>query len=54
MLADAGKTERKIAAVTGHKSIAEVQRYTRSANGKRLAAEAMAGEVSDKKSTKTV
>jgi hypothetical protein len=54
MLADAGKTEHPNRGRHGSQSIAEVQRYTRSANRKRLAAEAMASEVEDKKSTKTV
>lgn len=35
-LADAGCTEHEIMSVTGHKSLAEVQRYTKAANQKRL------------------
>jgi integrase len=41
-LAEAGCTEHEIAAITGHASLAEVQRYTRSADQKRLAIAAMA------------
>jgi integrase len=40
--AEAGCTEHEIAAITGHASLAEVQRYTRSADQKRLAIAAMA------------
>ena len=40
-LADNGATAHQIAAVTGHKTLSEVQRYTRAAEQKRLAAEAM-------------
>lgn len=36
-LADAGKTPHEIMAVTGHRSLSEVQRYTRGANKRRLA-----------------
>jgi len=42
MFADAGCTAFEIAAWSGHKSLAEVERYTRSANQKRLADQAMA------------
>ena len=41
-LADAGCTTHEIAAITGHKSLSEVQRYTESADRKRLAASAIA------------
>ena len=41
-LAEAGCTEHEIAAITGHASLTEVQRYTKGANQKRLAASAMA------------
>jgi integrase len=41
-LAEIGCTEHQIAAVTGHASIAEVQRYTKAADRERLAREAMA------------
>ena len=40
-LAEAGKTEKQIAAVSGHKSLAEVQRYTAAADQRRLARDAM-------------
>jgi integrase len=40
-LADAGCTEHEIMSVTGHKSLAEVQRYTRAADQKRLASAAI-------------
>jgi integrase len=40
-LAEAGCTEHEIAAITGHASLAEVQRYTKGANQKRLAEAAM-------------
>jgi integrase len=41
-LAEAGCTEREIAAITGHASLREVQRYTRAADQTRLALSAMA------------
>ena len=40
-LADVGCTEHEIMSITGHTSLAEVQRYTRAANQKRLARSAM-------------
>lgn len=40
-LAEAGATEKEIAAVTGHKTLAEVQRYTAAADQERLAREAI-------------
>jgi integrase len=40
-LADAGCTVHQIAAITGHRSLGEVQRYTRAADQKRNAEEAM-------------
>jgi integrase len=40
-LAELGCTEHEIASITGHASIAEVQRYTKAANRKRLAGSAM-------------
>jgi integrase len=40
-LAELGCTEHQIAAVTGHASLAEVQRYTKAANRERLAREAI-------------
>lgn len=36
-LADAGATAHEIASITGHKTLAEVQRYTAAANRKTLA-----------------
>jgi integrase len=41
-LAEAGCTEHEIAAITGHASLREVQRYTRAVDQKRLAVAAMA------------
>jgi len=41
-LAEAGCTEHEISAITGHASLQEVQRYTKSADQKRLAVSAMA------------
>jgi integrase len=41
-LAEAGCTAHEIAAITGHASLKEVQRYTKAADQKRLAAAAMA------------
>jgi integrase len=41
-LAEAGCTEKQIAAVTGHTTLKEVARYTRAANQERLAADAVA------------
>jgi integrase len=41
-LADNGATDREIMAVTGHRTAKEVDRYTRSANQKRLAASGLA------------
>jgi integrase len=40
-MAEAGKTEKQIAAVSGHKSLREVQRYTEAADQRRLARDAM-------------
>jgi integrase len=42
-LADAGMTTHQIASISGHKSLAEVERYTRAANQKRLAKQAIEG-----------
>lgn len=41
-LAEAGCSTHQIASITGHSSLAEVQRYTRAVDQKRVAAEAMA------------
>jgi integrase len=40
-LAEAGATSHEIAAVTGHQSLEEIERYTRTAERKRLADQAM-------------
>jgi integrase len=40
-LAEDGKTEKQIAAVSGHKTLREVQRYTEAADQRRLAKDAM-------------
>ena len=41
-LAEIGCSANQIAAITGHASISEVQRYTKAADRKRMAREAMA------------
>jgi len=41
LLAEAGCTTHEIMAITGHKTLAEVERYTRAAAQKKLAASAM-------------
>jgi hypothetical protein len=43
-LADAGKTVHQIAAVSGHKTLKEIERYTRQADQRRLAREALLGK----------
>jgi integrase len=43
-LADAGKSVHQIAAVSGHKTLKEIERYTRAADQRRLAREALLGE----------
>jgi hypothetical protein len=40
-LAEEGATEKQIAAVSGHKSLREVQRYTAAADQRRLAQDAL-------------
>jgi integrase len=40
-LAEAGCTEKQIAAISGHASLSEVQRYTKAADQERLARAAM-------------
>jgi integrase len=40
-LVEVGCTAHEIMAVTGHKSLAEVERYTRAANQKRMASAAI-------------
>lgn len=44
-LAEAGCTEKQIGAITGHKTMAEVERYTRDANQLTLARQALAKQV---------
>lgn len=44
-LAEAGATEKQIAAITGHKTLAEVARYTKAADQSKLARQAMAKQV---------
>ncbi|OIQ25455.1 MAG: hypothetical protein BM562_17220 [Alphaproteobacteria bacterium MedPE-SWcel] len=39
-LAEAGCTDHQIAAITGHKSLSMIQKYSKSANQKRLAKQA--------------
>jgi len=39
--AEAGKSEKQMAAMSGHKSLREVQRYTEAADQRRLARDAM-------------
>lgn len=46
-LADIGCTTHEIAAITGHATLAEVERYTRAANRKRLGQSAMKKLVED-------
>jgi len=40
-LAEAGKTEKQIAAISGHKTLREIERYTAAADQRRLAKDAM-------------
>jgi len=42
-LAEAGKTEKQIAAVSGHKTLREIERYTAAADQRQLAKDAMSG-----------
>jgi integrase len=42
-LAEDGKTEKQIAAVSGHKTLREIERYTEAADQRRLAKDAMSG-----------
>ena len=42
MLAEAGCTPHQIAAITGHQNLAMVQKYSKAAEQRRLATEAMA------------
>jgi integrase len=44
-LADLGCSEREIMAITGHKSVSEVSRYTKAADQSRLAEQAMAKQL---------
>ena len=41
MLAEAGNSAHRIASITGHKSLAEIERYTKAADQKRMAAAAI-------------
>jgi integrase len=50
-LADAGKTVHQIAAVSGHKTLKEVERYTRTADQRRLAREIGEDSAESKRST---
>jgi integrase len=43
LLAEAGRSAKQIAAVSGHKSLKEIERYTADADQARLAEEAMDG-----------
>jgi integrase len=43
-LAESGKTDKQIAAVSGHKTLREVERYTAAADQRRLAQDAMRKE----------
>ena len=52
-LADAGKTVHQIAAVSGHASLKEVERYTKRADQRRLAREALLGEQNASASVKS-
>ena len=42
-LAEDGRTEKQIAAVSGHKTLREIERYTAAADQRRLAKDAMGG-----------
>ena len=42
-LAESGKTEKQIAAVSGHKTLREIERYTAAADQRQLAKDAMGG-----------
>lgn len=51
-LAEAGATEKQIGAVTGHKTLAEIERYTRAADQERLAREAIRKQVASEAARK--
>jgi integrase len=53
-LADAGKTAHQIAAVSGHKTLKEVERYTKRADQRRLARQALLGEQTGTKGVEPV
>jgi integrase len=53
-LADAGKTVHQIAAVSGHKTLKEIERYTKAADQRRLAREALLGSDGEQIGTKSV
>lgn len=44
-LAEAGCSEKQIGSITGHRTLAEIERYTRQANQERLAQQAMAKQI---------
>jgi len=52
-LAEVGCSEKQIAAVTGHKTLREVARYTPAANQERLGADAMLAEQKTLKNSQT-
>jgi len=49
LLAESGCTTHEIAAITGHKTLAEIERYTRAANQRKLAVSAMEKQSRNKK-----
>jgi integrase len=53
-LAEAGASALQIAAITGHQTLAEVSRYTASAEQERLAEDAMAKLSGGKRGTRSV
>jgi integrase len=53
-LANAGCSEREIMAITGHRSVSEVSRYTKARNQARLAEQAMAKEGASKRTNSDV
>lgn len=51
LLAEAGCTPHQIAAITGHKTLAMVQKYSKAAEQRRLASEAMAKRIENEQAT---
>ena len=51
MLAEAGCSTHQIAAITGHATLAMVQKYSKAAEQRRLASEAMAKPVENERAT---